>query len=143
MFLVMKLVRGRARKHLLIPIGCAFPFRFLKCCFPESSSCVRSPLSFFFSWPLWNKRSQRRNGHTAVLSGPTYILLQGQEEKRCLLCFHRSARQSGYVHSCAAPLRPFLLSSRALGWARRRPCVVSTLHSTQERLPLAQPFFTG
>ena len=141
LLLVRKSGRGRSRGYILIPIACALLFHLLKWCFPESSSCVTSPLPFFFSWPLWNKWSQRRNSHFPCLSELTYILLQGQEGKRRLLCFRRSARRSGRTHSQAASPRPFLFSSRALGWVRQWPSMVSALQSTQEPLPPAQPFF--
>ena len=42
MLKVMKLVRSRSRKHLPVQIGCTLPRCFLKCCFPEGSSCIRS-----------------------------------------------------------------------------------------------------
>lgn len=139
--LVRKSGRGRSGGYILIPIACALLFHLLICCFPESSSCVTSRLPFLFSWPLWNKWSQRRNSHFPRLSEFTYILLQGQEGKRWLPCFHRSARRSGRMHSRTASPRPFLFSSRALGWVRQWPSMVSALQSTQERLPPAQPFF--
>ena len=37
----------------------------------------------------------------------SHILLQGQEGKRCLPCFLRSARWSGHMHSRTASPRPF------------------------------------
>lgn len=57
----------RSRAHVLIQLGCALPFCFLKRCFPENSSRGQISLSLFLSWSFWNKLFQRRNGHIAVL----------------------------------------------------------------------------
>lgn len=62
-------------QNALDSVRIGLPFCFLKCCFPENSSCGQFSLSFF-SRSLWNKLFQRRNGHITILSGPTYMLLQ-------------------------------------------------------------------
>ena len=131
LLLVRKSGRGRSRGYVLIPIACALLFHLLKWCFPESSSCVTSPLPFFFSWPLWNKWSQRRNCHFPCLSELTYILLQGQEGKRRLPCFHRSARRSwsyAFTGSLSKAF-PFLQQSPGVGEAVAKYGICLTKHS--------------
>ena len=114
---VMKSVRGRSRKYIQIPIGCALLFRLLKCCFPESSSCVTFPLPFFFSWPLWNKWSQGRNGHFPHLSEVTYIA-SGTRRKKMSSLFPQVSKME-WSYAFTDSLSKALSFSSAEPWGGR------------------------
>lgn len=137
MLMVITLFRLWFRMHFTIQIGHALPFCFLKCCLPGSSSCGQTFPSFFFSWHLWNKLSQRRNSHIAILPGTHIYIASGMRRKKIIfsISIKRSARWSSCLHFICSLSKDFHFLQQSpgvgeAGWL----CDISTVHSIQDNV---------